>query len=230
MSQLEQSETSRSTPGEAQHSALRRALPSLVFDVALPILVYYVLRQLGVSTLLSVAAGGIFPAAHIVYGWVQLRQVETLGLIVLAFMGISTATSLLSGSVFFMLAKESVFTALFGAICLGSLFAEHPFMFHVIRPFVAGDDPDLNDWWDGLWEDASFRSGVRFVTVVWGVVFLIEAVARVVFALVLSPGTVVAVSPIMALGVIGGMVLWTRRFLVAIRRRRAEEVELGPAG
>lgn len=233
MPQLEQpepSETGASVPATAQHAGLRQALPSLVFDAALPILVFQVLTRLGVSTLLSVAAGGVFPAGHIVYGWIRLRRVETLGLIVLAVMGIGTATSLMSGSVFFMLAKESVFTALFGSFCLGSLLAEHPFMFHVMRPFVAGDDPARNEWWDGLWEDPSFRRGVRFVTAVWGVVFLAEAVARVVFALLLSPATVVAVSPVMALGVTIGMIVWTRRFLVAIRKRRNREMELGPAG
>jgi intracellular septation protein A len=228
--QPEPSETNASAPATAQHAGLRQALPSLVLDAALPILVFQVLVRLGVSTLVSVAAGGVFPAAHIVYGWIRLRRVETLGLIVLAIMGIGTATSLMSGSVFFVLAKESVFTALFGALCLGSLLAEHPFMFHVMRPFVAGDDPELNDWWDGLWADPSFRKGVRFVTVVWGGVYLVEAVARVVFALLLSPATVVAASPLMALGVTIGLIAWTRRFLVAIRRRRMREVEIDPAG
>lgn len=205
-------------------------LPVLLLDVALPILAFNVLTRIGVSTLWAVAAGGIFPAAHIAWGWVASRRIDMLGLIVLAFMALSTATSLIERSVFFMLVKESVFTALFGAICLGSLLAEHPFMFHVIRPFVAGDDPERNDWWDGLWEEASFRRRLRFVTAVWGVVFLAEALARVAFALWLSPGTVVVASPVMALGVMIGMIAWTRWFLVAIHKRRLEEAETGEAG
>jgi hypothetical protein len=44
----------------------------------------------------------------------------------MAFLVIGTAASLISGSAFFALIKESFLAATFGLICLGSLLAEQP--------------------------------------------------------------------------------------------------------
>lgn len=63
---------------------------------------------------------------------------------------IGTAASLISGSVFFALIKESFLTATFGFICLGSLMAERPLMFYINRQFVAGDDPARLEWWNAF--------------------------------------------------------------------------------
>ena len=90
----------------------------------------------------------------------------------MAFLAIGTATSLISGSVFFALIKESFLTAAFGLICLGSLLLERPLMFYIIRQFVAGDDPARLAWWNGLWQSPDFRATLRFVTMVWGIVYL----------------------------------------------------------
>ena len=76
----------------------------------------------------------------------------------MTFLVIGTAGSLISGSVFFMLIKESVLTATFGFICLGSILAERPLMFYINRQFVAGDDPVKLEWWNGLWQYPAFRA------------------------------------------------------------------------
>ena len=113
-------------------------LPTLVVDVAMPIITFNVLTHNGVSTLWALAAGGLFPALNNFRVWVTARKLEPLGIIVMIFLVIGTAGSLISGSVFFMLIKESVLTATFGFICLGSILAERPLMFYINRQFVAG--------------------------------------------------------------------------------------------
>lgn len=210
-------------PEPAGRFSFVQILPTLVFDVALPIVLFNLLAGYGVPTLWALVAGGVSPALNNLRVWIRSRRLEPLGLIVIGFLAIGTAASLISGSVFVALIKDSFLTATFGLICLGSLLAARPLMFYVIRQFVAGDDPARIELWNGLWQNAEFRAAQRFVTAVWGIAYLIEALLRVGFALTLAPAQVVAISPVMGFGVLIVLIAWTRRHLLALRERRIRE-------
>ncbi|HZB90807.1 MAG TPA: VC0807 family protein [Stellaceae bacterium] len=202
----------------------------LFVDVALPIIIFNLLIRAGAPLLWALAAGGVAPALNNIRIWVRSRRLEPLGIIVMTFLAVGTAASLISGSVFVALIKESFLTATFGLICLGSLLAARPLLFYIIRQFVAGEDAARLAWWNGLWEIPQFRAALRFVTAVWGGVYLLEALARVAFALLLPPAQVVALSPVMAFGVLLLLIAWTRRHMLALRERRlAEERRRQPA-
>jgi hypothetical protein len=190
---------------------------------------FNVLVSLGVSTLTALMLGGIFPAISIAHGYLRTRQFELLGIIVLGLLALGTAASLISGSVFFAIVKDSFLTATFGLLCLGSLLGERPLAFYIIRQFLSGHDSALNQWWNGLWEGAIFRRMNRIITVVWGIVVIAEAVARVLLALVVTPAAVVTISPALAFGVGIGLSVWTRSYLLATRRRRISELQPQPS-
>jgi len=217
-------------PATAGNFSIAQMLPTLFFDAAMPVIVFNVLTHRGVSTLWALALGGIFPAINIGRGWLKSHRLDPLGIIVLSFIAVGTATSLISGSVFFALIKESFLTATFGFICLGSLLAKRPLMFYIARQFVAGDDQARIEWWNGLWQYPGFRSTQRFITAVWGVAYVVEALVRVAFALTLQPATVVGLSPVMGIGVTVGLIMWTRRYSIAMRDRRMREMQLAQAG
>ena len=210
-------------PEPAGRFSFVQILPTLVFDVALPIVLFNLLAGYGVPTLWALVAGGVSPALNNLRVWIRSRRLEPLGLIVIGFLAIGTAASLISGSVFVALIKDSFLTATFGLICLGSLLAARPLMFYFIRQFVAGDDPARIELWNGLWQNAEFRTAQRFVTAVWGIAYLVEALLRVGFALTLAPAQVVAISPVMGFGVLIALIAWTRRHLLALRERRIRE-------
>ncbi len=210
--------------------SFKQMLPTLVIDVAMPIVVFNVLTSYGVSTLRALAAGGLFPASNNLRVWAKSRRLEPLGIIVMTLLVIGTAASLISGSVFFALIKESFLTAAFGFLCLGSLLAERPLMFYINRQFAADADPVRLEWWNGLWRYPNFRAAQRLVTTVWGIAYLVEALLRVGFALVLPPAQVVAISPMMAFGVMIVLIAWTRRYMLALRERRIREPQLSQAG
>jgi len=216
-------------PEPAGGFSFTQMLPTLIFDVAMPIVAFNVLTREDVSTLWALVAGGLFPALNNLRVWARSRRLEPLGIIVMTFLAVGTAASLISGSVFFALIKESFLTATFGLICLGSLLAERPLMFYINRQFVAGDDPVRLEWWNGLWQYPHFRAAQRLVTAVWGIAYLVEALVRVGLALVLSPAQVVAISPVMAFGVMIVLIAWTRRYMLALRERRVREQQLSPA-
>jgi intracellular septation protein A len=217
-------------PEPAGGFSFKQMLPTLVIDVAMPIVAFNLLTSYGVSTLWALVAGGLFPAINNLRVWARSRRLEPLGIIVMTFLVIGTAASLISGSVFFALIKDSFLTATFGFICLGSLLAERPLMFYINRQFVAGEDSVRLAWWNGLWQYPNFRAAQRVVTAVWGIAYLVEAFLRVGFALVLRPAQVVALSPVMAFGVLIVLIVWTRRYMLALRERRMREQQLSQGG
>lgn len=207
----------------ARPFGLVQMIPMLFIDVVLPIAVYNLLTHYGVATLWALAAGGVPPTLNNLRSWVQSHRLEPLGIIIIALLAAGTAASLISGSVLLALIKESFLTSVFGLICLGSLFAERPLLFYIVRQFVAGDDAARLAWWNGLWQYPDFRVAMRRVTFVWGIAFILEALVRVVLALTLSSGTVVTVSPIMGFGILIVLIVWTRRHLMAVRDRRVRQ-------
>lgn len=211
------SEPTRSAPPEFRFVQM---LPMLCFDVVAPIAVFNLLTHYGVSTLWALAAGSIPPALNNLRTWVQSRQIEPLGIIIIALLAAGTIGSLISGNVFFALIKESFLTGVFGAICLGSLAMDRPLLFYVVRQFVAGDDPERMAWWNGLWQYPDFRRASRLVTFVWGIVYFAEACLRVFLVLTLTPAQVVVISPIMAFGILIVLIGWTRRHFLMLRERR----------
>jgi intracellular septation protein A len=193
-------------------------LPPLVFDLALPVLTYFVLTGFGVTKLLALCAGGLFPTLNIGRTWIQSRRIQPLSVIVIAFIAIGTAAALVSGSVFVALIKDFLLAATFGFLCLGSMFVTaRPLMFYLLRQFIAGEDPGRLQWWEGLWERAPFRAALQRVTAVWGIGYVLQAAIGIACASWLEPAQVVIISPVMALGVLGALAAWTRWYLLGLR-------------
>jgi hypothetical protein len=204
----------------------RAMLPDLVIDGALPAIAYQVLSRYGVAAVSALTAGAIFPAANIMRKFAATRRIDLIGAIVLVFIAIGVAGSLLSGSVLFILIKESFITGMVGLLFLSSFLWRRPIFFYLGRQFAAGEDPERLVWWNGLWEHARFRRIMRIMTTVSGVSYVVEAAVRVLFALTLTPGTVVVLSPIMGIGTTVILIIWTRRYGRAAQERAAREAAL----
>ena len=69
------------TPEPAGEFSFKQMIPTLVFDVAMPIVAYNVLVNYGVSTLWALVAGGLFPAINNLRVWVKSRRLEPPALI-----------------------------------------------------------------------------------------------------------------------------------------------------
>jgi intracellular septation protein A len=202
-------------------------VPTLVFDAILPVVIFDVLSAYHAPTLWALTAGGISPLFNNLRTWIRSRRLEPIGALVLFFLVVGAATSLISGNVFFALIKDSFITGTVGLVFLATLFAKRPLVFYVIRQFVAGDDPERIAWWNGLWVHPEVRQGTRVVTAAWGVVYLIEAATRVVMALTLTPAQVVSISPIMGIGATVLLILFTRRYMEQMRQRREARLAAG---
>ena len=197
------------------------AMP-VVFDIAGPLVAYQLLRSAGQSAVSALVLSGVFPALGVLAGLVRRRRVDVIGVLVLAGIAVGTILGLLSGNARLVLLEGSVPTAMLGLFCLASLWSSRPLIYRFALEFMGADTPKGRDF-AALWRYPGFRHVFRLFTVVWGVTYLAEAVARVVIVETTSTATALTVSKVMpyavAAALVGWMIAYGRR-----ARRRGEQV------
>lgn len=207
-------------PPVRDRSRLHSAAKIVVFDIAGPLVAYSLLRSAGLSSVLALVLSGAFPTLGIVAGLARNRRVDAIGVLVLAGIAVGTVLGLVTGNARLVLVEGSVPTAVFGLLCLGSLWSRRPLIFRFALEFMGADTPRGRDF-EGLWRYEGFRHAFRLFTVVWGVVYLAEAAARVVIVETTSTATALSVSKVMPYAVAAVLAGWMT--IYGRRTKRAGE-------
>jgi hypothetical protein len=194
---------------------------SLAINVGLPFVIVQVLLRRGTPPVTALAIAAIIPFADGLVGLVRQRRFDPIAVLSLLAIIVGIGTSGLSGNPAFAVAKESLFTGVFGIVFLASLWAKRPMIFTLGKQFSTGGDPAAIAAWNARWENPGFRRVIRLITVVWGGAFLVEAVARVIVAFTLPVSLSTVVSPLLGVVVIAGLIVWTTAYIRDIRRRLA---------
>jgi hypothetical protein len=195
---------------------------SLVVSVVLALVAAQVLLRSGVPPVEALAIAALFPFADLVLGFVRRRRADPIAVLSLIVIVAGVVTSGLTANPAFAVAKESLFTTVFGFVFLGSLFAPRPLIFELGRQYSTGNDPAAVAAWDARWASPTFRRVIRFMTMVWGWALLIEAAVRIAVAFTLPVATSTIVSPVLGFGVLGALLVWTSAYAKAARRRAAQ--------
>lgn len=189
-----------------------------VFDVAGPLVAYSLLRSAGLSTVSALVLSGIFPALGVALGMARDRRADAFGVLVLLGIAVGTGVGLAGGSARLVLLEGSVPTAVFGTVCLGSLWTRRPLMYRFAVEFIGPDTPKGRDFAD-RWRYAEFRHAFRVVTVVWGAAFLAEAAARIVIVESTTLGTALGISKVTPFAVAGVLIAWNVAYGRRAQRR-----------
>jgi hypothetical protein len=195
---------------------------SLIVSVALPLITVQVLLRTGTRPVTALAIAAIFPFADAVIGLARKRTFDPIAILSLIAIVVGIGTSSITGNAGFAVAKDSLFTIVFGLIFLGSLAAPRPMIFQLGRQFATGGDPAAAAAWDARWSQPGFRRTVRLITVVWGCGLLLEAMLRIVAAFTLPVTTSTIISPVLQVVTFAALILWTTRYTRAVRRRLAQ--------
>jgi hypothetical protein len=212
--------STQSPTATRDRSRLRSALKIVIFDIAGPLVAYWMLRSAGLSTVSALILSGVLPGVAVLGGLIRYRRLDAVGALVLAGIAVGTVLGLLSGNARLVLVEGSVPTAVFGLLCLGSLWSRRPLIFRFALEFMGADTPRGRDF-DRLWQYPGFRHAFWLFTVVWGVAYLAEAAARIVIVETTSTGTALAVSKVMPYAVAGVLTAWM--FLYGRHARRQGE-------
>jgi uncharacterized membrane protein len=181
--------------------------PIVVFDIAGPLALFYWLSGNGFSTVNALILSGLLPACNIGLGIVRHRRLDAIGALILMGIVVGTVAGLLSGSAHVVLLDGIIPTAVFGFVCLGSLWSTRPLMFRFAIEMMGADTPNGRDFAD-KWRYAEFRRAFQITTIVWGVAFLVEAVMQLVIIQVASADVAKTTSNVLPLIVIGLVVVW----------------------
>ena len=202
----------RDNPQTARAIPAGPRLRSLVIDVGLPWLALQLLERWGVPTIWALAIAAVFPTFGLLSTWRRDRSLDAVGAIVLGSLGISLMVAALVGDTRFALVKAAPAFALFGAACLISVPMRRPLMFFVARHFAPGDAATKAADWDQRLARPGFLSAMRVLTRVWGIACLAEASFGLAAAFLLPLHAAVVVEPLLALGTVAMLLVWTRRF------------------
>jgi hypothetical protein len=178
-----------------------------VFDVAGPLVAYQLLRSNGQSAVSALVLSGILPALGVAINLVRRRRIDAVGILVLAGIAVGSILGLVTHNPKLVLLEGSVPTAVFGVVCLASLWSRRPLMYKFALEFMGEDSPRGREF-SSLWQYAGFRHVFYLYTVVWGVAYLLEAGARVALVELTSTTTALTVSKFMPYVVAGVLVLW----------------------
>lgn len=179
-----------------------------IFDVAAPLAAYSALRSAGWSAVAALLLSGVFPVVGVAIAAIRNRRLDVVGGLVLAGIVVGTILGVAFHSARLLLLEGSVPTAVFGFVCLGSLWARRPLFFSVVLEFTGPDTPRGREM-TTLWEFEKFRRIFRTITAVWGTGFIIEAALRVVIVENTSTGTALAISKVMPFVFAGVLTAWT---------------------
>ncbi len=173
--------------------SLRAMGPGAIGGAVVPLAVYYLVRPHVNGDAPALMIAGAPAAAWVAFEWLRRRRIDPIGCIVLfGFVAGIIASLLLGGSAFVLKVRDSAFTAMFGLICLSSLWARRPLMFFIGRALSAGDDPAKTAAYDELWEMPTAPRTFRLITAAWGAGLIAEAGARVLLAVSLPTGPFLA--------------------------------------
>jgi hypothetical protein len=184
---------------------------TLFLDSGLSVGSYAVLRWLGESTYTALLTATIVAGIRAVYVIVRRREADAFALFMLFVFAMGLGLSFVTGSVDFLLVKESFGTGLVGLAFLITCLFGKPLMYYTSQRFAA-TTPDERARWQGLWQTTpSFRRHFRFMSIVWGVVFLGESLIRIPFVFLLPHDVMAVVSPLVTPVMITLLLVWTFR-------------------
>jgi hypothetical protein len=201
----------RHRSAEPRPAGARRALAvQVVVDLVLPLVAYYVLRAAGVDVLWSALGSGVVPAAHTVVVAVRNRRLDVAGLVMLSLFVAGGIVSVLTGDPRIVFAKDGWLTGALGVWVLISLAMARPFMLHLgvaIATVKVGDEGAAA--WERRWTaEPAFRRRLRLVSVVIGVVLVLDALVRVVIAYALPLDSVPTATNVQYVVMLAGLLSW----------------------
>ena len=187
--------TSRSAHSSRRRPAwLRPGLLWFAFDLLAPTALLYVVLWRGGSLYLALLASASLSAVTALVSYRRGAGNSRFAPYMLAMTLAGFAIALVTGSDRFLLAKESVLTAMLGLWFLLSIWQERPLTYQFTRPLLEG-----RSWfqhgppWELLWErEPRFRHIWRVSSLIWAVALFLDAGLRVVMAYTLPVNAVPA--------------------------------------
>lgn len=172
-------------PDAGLRRVIRANVLTVVFEVIVPMVLFYGLRAAGVSQWWALMAGVLVAVPYVGWTVARNRRVDLLAVFTLSVLVLSVVLGLLSDDPRTLAIREGWTAALgglFGAWMLVTVVVGRPAQLTLGRTIAeVKRGAEGAAAWAARWDtDARFRRGLRINTAAWGAVLLAHAVAHVV--------------------------------------------------
>lgn len=203
----------RSGPDAGLRRVVRANVLTVVFEVVVPMALFYGLRAVGVGQWWALMAGVLVAAPYVVWTIVRNRRVDLVALVTLSVLVLSVVLGLLSDDPRTLAVREGWTAALgglFGAWMLVTVVVGRPAQLtlgRTIAEIKRGAEGAAA--WAARWDtDARFRRGLRIDTAAWGGVLLANAVVHVVLVYTLPIDLIALVTTVVWFATMACLVAW----------------------
>jgi hypothetical protein len=166
---------------------LRPGLLWFAFDLLAPTALFYVMVWSGTGLYLALLVSAGLSTVSALVSYRRGSGGQSFAPYMLALQLVAFGIALVTGSDRFLLAKESLLTAMVGCWFIASIWTARPLAYRFTRPMLEGAWG--RRWgltgrsWEDLWQsEPRFRRIWRVSSLMWGVATLIDAALRVVIA------------------------------------------------
>lgn len=189
-------------------------------EIGLSILVFQLARSAGWGeTAAYLFSAGVPVAGAIVY-FARYRMPSVASGIILGISLFSAVVTLiLSLDPKWLLYKGAGITGLVGLIFLASMMFGKPLAFYFGQRFAGASTPEGRSWWYSLWQYPGFRRSQRQITLVWAIVFILEAGLKIGVVLVASFDQAFIVGQILPFFAVGVAMWFTIRISTSAQRQ-----------
>ena len=199
--------------GQPQRSRGVIALLPHLLDFAVPLVAFYALTGAGLSSFWALTIGGALTGVVSVVNTIRRGRLDGLGLLVIAEIALGLVLIATTRDPRLVLARSSLYLALAGVWVLGSAVIGRPVTISSSKAFAARSDGRNGiaavDWLAA--NSAPFLRIHRWLSALWGGMFLLYAVVRVVIIYSTSVSRAVSISEIPGIVAIGICLIASRQ-------------------
>jgi hypothetical protein len=200
-------------PDAGLRRVIRANVMTVLFEVVVPMALFYGLRAAGVSQWWALMAGVLVAAPYVVWTVVRNRRVDLVALVTLSVLVLSVVLGLLSDDPRTLVIREGWTAALgglFGAWMLVTVVVGRPAQLTLGRTIAEVKRGAVGAAaWAARWDtDARFRRGLRIDTAVWGAVLLANAVVHVVLVYTLPIDLISLVTTVVWFAAMACLIAW----------------------
>lgn len=197
-----------SPQADAVRWEVRLHSPILPLDVFLPFLAFQGLSRFAPSVPLGLALAmvGVFPLVSCAICLLRTQSLETVGITTLAALAVCVVAAEVGAG---PRVAPLFISLVFGGVLLVSLAGRTPAFSLFARQVHAGYHRRRLHAYGALLRVPTYRAAFRRMTLVWGLVAVVEFALQIVFVITLHPPLATIVSSVVKFGTIIGVTAWT---------------------
>lgn len=184
---------------------------SILINAILPLITYKILIN-HIPSITALIISTTIPIIDNIYHIIKEKKIDIFAsLIILGFI-VGIISMLFGGSQKLLLIRQSYITAVIGIIFLTSMFFPKPMVYYLAKKFINSQDKYVKNnksTIDEKWKNPHFRFSMKFLTFIWGICFVLEAVCNISLVFILSISKYMLISPLVSYAFIGCAVFIT---------------------